>query len=84
VDVNSVSRRNLLWAAASAPLAAVVSGTVVPAAAEPAARTADTGGSRFTIAVLPDTQYLLDDGGSDHEPVRETLRYLASWPTWVT
>lgn len=33
---------------------------------------------RFTFAVLPDTQYLLDEGGSDHEPVRATLRYLLS------
>ena len=78
--MDNVSRRNLLWAAASAPLAAVVSGTVVaeaaPATAEPNAR-ADTRAQRFTVAVLPDTQYLLDEGGSDHEPVRETLRYLA-------
>ena len=74
--MDNVSRRNLLWAAASAPLAAVVSGTVVPAAAEPPTRT-DIRADRFTIAVLPDTQYLLDEGGSDHEPVRATLRYLA-------
>jgi hypothetical protein len=74
--VDNVSRRNLLWAAASAPLAAVVSGAVVPAAAEPDVRTAGTRAERFTVAVLPDTQYLLDEGGSDHEPVRETLRYL--------
>ncbi|TDV44942.1 LamG-like jellyroll fold domain-containing protein [Actinophytocola oryzae] len=75
--MDNVSRRNLLWAAASAPLAAVVSGTVVPATAEPEPRKADTRAERFIVAVLPDTQYLLDEGGSDHEPVRETLRYLA-------
>jgi hypothetical protein len=75
--VDNVSRRNLLWAAASAPLAAVVSGTMAPATADPAAARPDTRGPRFTIAVLPDTQYLLDEGGSDQEPVRETLRYLA-------
>lgn len=75
--MDNVSRRNLLWAAASAPLAAVVSGAVVPATAEPDTRPADTRAKRFTLAVLPDTQYLLDEGGSDHEPVRETLRYLA-------
>jgi hypothetical protein len=75
--VDNVSRRNLLWAAASAPLAAVVSGAVVPATAAPETHHADTRAKRFTFAVLPDTQYLLDDGGSDHEPVRETLRYLA-------
>jgi hypothetical protein len=75
--VDNVSRRNLLWAAASAPLAAVVSGAVVPATATPDTRPADTRAERFTLAVLPDTQYLLDEGGSDHEPVRETLRYLA-------
>jgi len=75
--VDNVSRRNLLWAAASAPLAAVVSGAVVPATAAPDVHHVDTRAKRFTVAVLPDTQYLLDDGGSDHEPVRETLRYLA-------
>lgn len=74
--MDNVSRRNLLWAAASAPLAAVVSGAVVPATAEPDTRSADTRAKRFTFAVLPDTQYLLDEGGSDPEPVRETLRYL--------
>jgi hypothetical protein len=75
--VDNVSRRNLLWAAASAPLAAVVSGTMAPATADPVAARPDSRGPRFTIAVLPDTQYLLDEGGSDQEPVRETLRYLA-------
>lgn len=76
--MDNVSRRNLLWAAASAPLAAVVSGTMAPATADPATTARqDTRGPRFTIAVLPDTQYLLDEGGSDQEPVRETLRYLA-------
>ena len=75
--MDNVSRRNLLWAAASAPLAAVVSGAVVPATAAPDVHHVDTRAKRFTVAVLPDTQYLLDDGGSDHEPVRETLRYLA-------
>jgi hypothetical protein len=74
--VDNVSRRNLLMAAASAPLAAVVSGTMAPATADPAAK-ADTSADRFTVAVLPDTQYLLDEGGTDPEPVRETLRYLA-------
>lgn len=32
--------------------------------------------ARFTVAVMPDTQYLFDQGGSDPEPVRAALRHL--------
>jgi hypothetical protein len=72
-----VARRTLLSAALGTPVAL----TALPAAAtgNPAdpVDSVDSAGPRFTIAVLPDTQYLLDEGGSDQEPVRETLRYLA-------
>lgn len=79
---NKLSRRSLLQAAAAVPiLSAAASVTTTTASAAPAATTSsggrpDTTDPRFTIAVLPDTQYLLDDGGSDAEPVAATLRYL--------
>ncbi|WP_369374035.1 LamG-like jellyroll fold domain-containing protein [Promicromonospora sp. Populi] len=89
---NKLSRRSLLQAAASVPIlsaasaavgatsAAATSAAAMPAPAIPSAATSggrpDTAAARFTIAVLPDTQYLLDDGGSDAEPVRATLRHL--------
>lgn len=71
----NVARRRLLQAAA----AAAASPIVAVAAESPAAQaevSPSVDSARFTLAVLPDTQYLLDEGGSDHEPVRETLRYL--------
>ncbi|MFC8796621.1 LamG-like jellyroll fold domain-containing protein [Promicromonospora sp. NPDC057138] len=89
---NKLSRRALLQAAAAVPLisAASAAGTTLasatPASAAPASATTasatssdgqpDPAAQRFTIAVLPDTQYLLDEGGSDAEPVRATLRHL--------
>ncbi|MBM7791398.1 metallophosphoesterase family protein [Tenggerimyces flavus] len=76
----NVARRRLLQAAAAAPVVALA--TDLPAA-QAQAETSKTGKpaastDRFTLAVLPDTQYLLDEGGSDHEPVRATLRYLVN------
>jgi hypothetical protein len=80
---NKLSRRSLLQAAAAVPILSAASATVgtTTASAAPAAATSsgsrpDTTDPRFTIAVLPDTQYLLDDGGSDAEPVAATLRHL--------
>ncbi|GAB3422326.1 LamG-like jellyroll fold domain-containing protein [Flindersiella endophytica] len=70
----NLARRRLLQAAAAAPIAAVAAQT--PAAQADTGTSAASTTERFTVAVLPDTQYLLDEGGSDHEPVRETLRYL--------
>ncbi|SEQ29890.1 LamG-like jellyroll fold domain-containing protein [Lentzea albida] len=67
----ALGRRTVLQAAFAAPAVAALAGAPVAQAA-PAADD-----SRFTIAVLPDTQYLLDEGGSDPEPVREALRSLA-------
>ncbi|CAM4205370.1 LamG-like jellyroll fold domain-containing protein [Kibdelosporangium persicum] len=65
----NLGRRTLLQAAFAAP---VVAGLSTSEAAADQNRT----GTRFTIAVMPDTQYLLDEGGSDPEPVRESLRAL--------
>ncbi|MFD6141946.1 LamG-like jellyroll fold domain-containing protein [Promicromonospora sp. NPDC060271] len=83
---NKLSRRSLLQAAAAVPILSAASATAAPASASAATAPAapatsgggrpDTADPRFTIAVLPDTQYLLDDGGSDAEPVAATLRHL--------
>ncbi|OLF09948.1 LamG-like jellyroll fold domain-containing protein [Actinophytocola xanthii] len=75
-EPRDVSRRSLLQAAAAAPVVAATASVGAGQAAATAADPADRAAQRFTIAVLPDTQYLLDEGGSDHEPVRETLRHL--------
>ncbi|WP_020014451.1 LamG-like jellyroll fold domain-containing protein [Promicromonospora sukumoe] len=80
---NKLSRRSLLQAAAAVPIisaasaaAGTTSASAAPLSATPQAGRPDAAAARFTIAVLPDTQYLLDDGGSDAEPVRATLRHL--------
>ncbi|MFJ6671378.1 LamG-like jellyroll fold domain-containing protein [Actinosynnema sp. NPDC091369] len=67
-------RRTVLQAALAAPAAAVLTGA---SAARASATGSDGDNPRFTIAVMPDTQYLLDEGGSDPEPVREAMRSLA-------
>ncbi|MEU4765060.1 LamG-like jellyroll fold domain-containing protein [Actinosynnema sp. NPDC023794] len=76
---NRVGRRALLQAAAVAPAAAMAPAVLAPVAHgdERKAARPDTADPRFTIAVLPDTQYLLDEGGSDPEPVRVALREVA-------
>ncbi len=74
-----MSRRRLLQAAAGAPLVAAtagVAGVAGAGAADAAGGRTDRHGPRFTVAVLPDTQYLLDDGGSDPEPLRVALDHL--------
>lgn len=78
-----LSRRSLLRAAAAVPvLSAASAASAAPAsAAAPSSPVAGRGPAegrdlRFTLAVVPDTQYLLDEGGSDAEPVRATLRHL--------
>ncbi|SER75612.1 Concanavalin A-like lectin/glucanases superfamily protein [Lentzea xinjiangensis] len=71
-EKSEIGRRTLLQAAFAAPATAALLGA--PSAG--AAPAAGDGDQRFTIAVLPDTQYLLDEGGSDPEPVREALRAL--------
>ncbi|MCR3719449.1 MULTISPECIES: LamG-like jellyroll fold domain-containing protein [Prauserella salsuginis group] len=73
---SGVSRRSVLSAAAVTPAVVATSGAVnaAPAQAAPHSQ-ASPDGARFTFAVLPDIQYLIDEGGSDHEPVRESLRW---------
>ncbi|SFT36562.1 Concanavalin A-like lectin/glucanases superfamily protein [Actinopolyspora lacussalsi subsp. righensis] len=75
-----VTRRGLFRAAAGTSVAiAASSATSIGASADSrnswhSHSDADT---RFTLAVMPDTQYLIDEGGSDPEPVREGLRWVA-------
>ncbi|MEJ3744656.1 LamG-like jellyroll fold domain-containing protein [Actinomycetes bacterium KLBMP 9797] len=58
--------------------AAVGAAAPAPAAPKPAAPTAtvDTEHPRFTLAVIPDTQYLFDADRGDPAPLAATLRYI--------
>lgn len=67
----------MLQAAVAAPVVAATATASVGDAEAAAGGPGRVDPHRFTIAVLPDTQYLLDEGGSDDEPVRATLRHLA-------
>ncbi|GAB7105806.1 LamG domain-containing protein [Streptomyces phaeofaciens JCM 4814] len=64
---------------ATALLGAAATATVaLPAAAEaaPARWRPDPDSRRFTLAVMPDTQYLFDGPSIDKAPVEASLRYL--------
>ncbi|WP_405586527.1 LamG-like jellyroll fold domain-containing protein [Streptomyces sp. NBC_01092] len=81
-DQNRLHRRTLLRAAVVAPAAGAAVTALDPTAAQ-AATTARHGGfdpenPRFTLAVLPDTQYLFDADSADPAPLRETFRYLVA------
>jgi hypothetical protein len=62
--------------------AAATAGVALPAATAEAAPAAvsgwrpDTDSRRFTLAVMPDTQYLFDGPSIDKAPVEASLRYL--------
>lgn len=60
--------------------AAATAGVALPAAAEASPATAgrrpDADSRRFTLAVMPDTQYLFDGPSIDAAPVEASLRYL--------
>ncbi|MHC3471467.1 LamG-like jellyroll fold domain-containing protein [Streptomyces sp. 7R007] len=59
--------------------AAATAGVTLPGVAEAAAegvRRPDTESRRFTLAVMPDTQYLFDGPSIDPAPVEASLRYL--------
>jgi hypothetical protein len=59
--------------------AAATAGLALPAAAEAAPETTwrpDPESRRFTLAVMPDTQYLFDGPSIDKAPVEASLRYL--------
>ncbi|WP_448330228.1 LamG-like jellyroll fold domain-containing protein [Streptomyces sp. DSM 41534] len=80
---NQLGRRTLLRATAVVSAAGTVA--VTSATTPGHAATAKSGGHRydqdsrrFSLAVLPDTQYLFDADSSDPEPLRATFRYLVS------
>ncbi|WP_405989567.1 LamG-like jellyroll fold domain-containing protein [Streptomyces sp. NBC_00986] len=60
--------------------AAATAGVALPTTAEAAPATAswrpDTASRRFTLAVMPDTQYLFDGPSIDKAPIEASLRYL--------
>ncbi|KOG29191.1 LamG-like jellyroll fold domain-containing protein [Streptomyces resistomycificus] len=64
----------LLGAAATAGLALPAVAEALPAGA--AAWRPDPDSRRFTLAVMPDTQYLFDGPSIDKAPVEASLRYL--------
>ncbi|MGW2239214.1 LamG-like jellyroll fold domain-containing protein [Streptomyces sp. NPDC001759] len=73
-------RRSLLRATALLG-AAAAAGLALPAGAEAAPASAsawrpDPESRRFTLAVMPDTQYLFDGPSIDKAPVEASLRYL--------
>ncbi|MGW0610911.1 LamG-like jellyroll fold domain-containing protein [Streptomyces sp. NPDC002788] len=71
-------RRGFLRATAllGATAAAVAAPPAATAAAAPASWRPDPHGRRFTLAVMPDTQYLFDGPSIDKTPVEASLRYL--------
>ncbi|MFH9434738.1 LamG-like jellyroll fold domain-containing protein [Streptomyces rochei] len=75
-------RRTVLRAAVAGGVAATATGTAaaVPAQAAEATgrRRFDADSPRFTLAVLPDTQYLFDADSTDPAPLRETFRHLVT------
>ncbi|MEV0179074.1 LamG-like jellyroll fold domain-containing protein [Streptomyces sp. NPDC050625] len=71
-------RRNFLRATALLGVAATA-GVALPGVAEAAERSGwrpDTASGRFTLAVMPDTQYLFDGPSIDKAPIEASLRYL--------
>ncbi|MFF3918596.1 LamG-like jellyroll fold domain-containing protein [Streptomyces sp. NPDC001852] len=71
-------RRGFLRAAALLG-AAATAGVGLPAVAEaagPGGRLPDTNSRRFTLAVMPDTQYLFDGPSIHPAPLEASLRYL--------
>ncbi|WP_030245827.1 MULTISPECIES: LamG-like jellyroll fold domain-containing protein [unclassified Streptomyces] len=72
------ARRGFLRATAllGATAAAVTALPAVTAQAAPAGWRPDPRSRRFTLAVMPDTQYLFDGPSIDKAPVEASLRYL--------
>ncbi|MEU1853201.1 LamG-like jellyroll fold domain-containing protein [Streptomyces sp. NPDC019990] len=72
------ARRGFLRATAllGATAAAVTALPAVDARAQPTGWRPDPRSRRFTLAVMPDTQYLFDGPSIDKAPVEASLRYL--------
>jgi hypothetical protein len=69
-------RRNFLRATALLGAAATVALPTATAQAAPRRPKPDPASRRFTLAVMPDTQYLFDGPSIDREPVEASLKYL--------
>ncbi|MGI5289553.1 LamG-like jellyroll fold domain-containing protein [Nonomuraea polychroma] len=72
----SLGRRTLLQAAVAAPAGALLSAAPAHATSGGGNGRYDRDSPRFTIGVLPDTQYLFDEDRSDPAPLRQTFRFL--------
>jgi hypothetical protein len=77
-DQADAGRRNFLRA--TALIGAAATTVALPATAQAAAREAsrrpDPESRRFTLAVMPDTQYLFDGPSINPAPIEASLRYL--------
>jgi len=84
-DRSQPARRTLLWGALAMPAAGAAAALLgaSPAQAQEPDQVArsdkfDAAAARFTLAVLPDTQYLFDADSADPTPLRATFRYLVT------
>lgn len=66
----------LIGATAAVTLPATTAAGAAPAGSPAARRRPDPDSRRFTLAVMPDTQYLFDGPSIDKAPVEASLRYL--------
>ncbi|WP_433261889.1 LamG-like jellyroll fold domain-containing protein [Actinosynnema sp. CS-041913] len=70
------TRRTFLLGTGAAAASTLVPAPALAAPDSLAAGRPGVGGDRFTIAVIPDTQYLFDRDRGDAEPLDAALRYL--------
>ncbi|MEV4318864.1 LamG-like jellyroll fold domain-containing protein [Actinocrispum sp. NPDC049592] len=70
------STRRFFLASAGALGAGAAIGSVSPASAETGSWCPDQESPRFTVAVIPDTQYLYDRDRGDSAPLEASLRYI--------
>ncbi|MBT0567655.1 LamG-like jellyroll fold domain-containing protein [Williamsia sp. CHRR-6] len=78
-DFPDLSRRGFLRTSSAVGAGAVIATTVGGMTASPPAAAAwryDTTAQRFTVAVMPDTQYLFDGDSIHPEPLAASFRYL--------
>src|ERR1700712_360788 len=57
-------------------LALLVAAVVRASDAPTGAQSFDSKSNRFTLAVIPDTQYLFDNEAGDSEPVTDALKWM--------
>src|SRR5689334_17407851 len=78
IDMSETSRRTFLGVGLAGAAAAVSAPRPVAATPPDVARRPDPDHPRFTLAVIPDTQYLFDQDRGDPAPLAATLRYLVA------